>query len=181
MRRALVLILLLGGMQLLLPLGSAGQGSLPLLAFGFLILGAYTVGEIARDLDLPKIVGYLVAGVLFGPFMLNAVPADAVARLTPVSTLAVALIAFLAGAELRWSEVKERGAKLSILMLTEMSFTFVVIFAAVYFTAGYLPFLGDLQPTEKVVFTLLVASVATVHSPAATMGVLSETGARGPL
>src|SRR5688500_15385188 len=115
-------------MQLILPLGAPGQGSQPLLAFGFLILAAYTVGELATLVRLPKIVGYLAAGLLFGPAVLGTISYVAAARLEPVSQLAVALIAFLAGAELRWSEVRERGPAYLKMMSTELTIGFAFLF-----------------------------------------------------
>ena len=57
MRRVIILMLLLGGMQLILPLGADGTNSRTLLTFGFLILAAYTIGEIAKTIHFPKIVG----------------------------------------------------------------------------------------------------------------------------
>ena len=85
MRRLFTLALLFGGMRLILPLGSQGQGSQALLAFGFLILAAYTVGELATAVRVPRIVGYMVAGVVFGPHVLEVVSAQGVTRLAPVS------------------------------------------------------------------------------------------------
>src|SRR5688572_7638527 len=108
MRRAVILVLLLFGMQLVLPLGVAPEDAPSLLTFGFLILAAYTVGEIAKAVRLPKIVGYLVAGVLFGPDVLDVVTSASAVELAPVSELAIALIAFLAGAELKWDDVRRR-------------------------------------------------------------------------
>ena len=179
MRRALVLLLLLAGMQLIVPLGTAGQGSLALLAFGFLILAAYTVGEIASDLNQPKIVGYMIAGILFGPSLLGTVTVEAVNRLAPVSQLAIALIAFLAGAELRWSEVRDRGVMLVKVMTAELVLTFVALGATLYLMRDFLPFLRDATPMHALALTLLFASIAIVHSPAATMALLTETRARG--
>lgn len=181
MRRALILLLLLLGVRTIEPLGAAGHGSQPLLVFGFLILAAYTVGEIAPALRVPKIVGYLVAGVLFGPYALGVVSVAGVDRLAPVSQLAIALIAFLAGAELRWSEVRERGTQLLKIMTVELALTFVVLTAAVYALARFMPFLAGAGAREVLAFSLLFASIAIVHSPAVTMALLSETGARGPV
>ena len=109
MRRAVILLIVFGLVELVRPLGSAGYGSQALLTFGFLILAAYTVGEIAKALRGPAIVGYMVAGVVFGPLVLGAVSEPALERLAPVSSLAVALIAFLAGAELRWEIARHPG------------------------------------------------------------------------
>ncbi len=181
MRRLLVLALLFGGMQLVLPLGTGGLGSQTLLTFGFLILGAYTVGEIATAVGLPKIVGYLVAGVLFGPSVLGTITAEAADSLTPVNELAIALIAFLAGAELRWEEVRERGVLLIKMMSADLLVAFVAIAAFLYLAQSFVPFLQDVPTATVVAVAILFSSIAIVHSPAVTMALLSETRARGPV
>ncbi|HET9949291.1 MAG TPA: cation:proton antiporter [Longimicrobiales bacterium] len=181
MRRLVTLVLLLGGMQLLLPLGSRGSGSEALLSFGFLILGAHMVGEYAAAIALPKIVGYIAAGVVFGPHVLGTVSAEGVTRLTLVSELAVAVIAFLAGAELRWSEVRERGMVLVKIMSAELALGFVALTLLLYSLHGYIPTLAGLPRAQVLAFSALFASVGIVHSPAVTMALLSETGARGPV
>lgn len=181
MRRVAILGLLLAGMRLLYPLGERGQGSQPLLWFGFLILAAYTVGELATALRLPKIVGYLLAGVLFGPDGLGTITEAGVSRLGPISELAIALIAFLAGAELRWNEVRERGVLLLKMTVAELTLTFSVLFAALYGFRAFIPFLRGIPAEQAIAFALLFAAIAIVHSPAVTMALLSETGARGPV
>lgn len=181
MRRLLILALLFGGMSLILPLGVSGQGGQALLTFGFLILAAYTVGELATAVRLPKIVGYLVAGLVFGPSVLGTVTYEASVRLDAVSQLAIALIAFLAGAELQWSEVKERGTTLLKIMSTELLFGFVALTLFLYALHGFFPPLQGASTATTIAFALLFASVAIVHSPAVTMALLNETGAQGPV
>jgi Kef-type K+ transport system membrane component KefB len=181
MRRFVILLLLLGLMQLLEPLGSAGYGSQVLLTFGFLILAAYTVGEIATGMRVPKIVGYLVAGMIFGPSALGVVGAEVVTRLGPVSELAIALIAFLAGAELKWSEVREHGTALLRIMSAELLISFLVLATVMYLASGLVPFLATATRPQVIACSLLFASIAIVHSPAVTMALLTETGARGPV
>ena len=181
MRRGLILLLLLGGMQLILPLGRDVPSSGALLTLGFLILAAYTVGEITSRLGLPKLLGYLVAGMVFGPSGVDAVSSGAVFKLQPVSQLAVALIAFVAGAELKWQEVKQRGPAYLRIIAAEMPLTFIVMAVSIYFLYPYIP--GDQQQTSQhaLIFALLFASIAIAHSPAATLGILTETRARGPV
>jgi Kef-type K+ transport system membrane component KefB len=180
-RRFGILVVLLVGMELVLPLGSEGQGSQALLAFGFLILAAYTIGEVSTAVGLPKIVGYLLSGVVFGPHVLGTLTEGGVARLAPVSELAVALIAFLAGAELRWEEVRDRGIVLGKIMTAELFVGFVAITAALFLAQRWIPVAAELPPLEMLAFAMLFAAVAIVHSPAVTMALLSETGARGPI
>lgn len=179
MRRVVILALLYVGVQLILPLGQVGRGSEALLTFGFLILAAYTVGELTTLIGLPKIVGYLFAGIIFGPSALAAVSATAVGRLAPVSDLAIALIAFLAGVELRWSDLRTSGAKLAKIMTVELLFSAIAIVAILFALRQWVPFLAGVSTPQAVAFVLLFTSIAIAHSPSVTVALLSETGARG--
>lgn len=181
MRRIVVLTLLFGGMMLVLPLGVEAQGSRTLLTFGFLMLAAYTVGEIADGARLPKIVGYLAAGVVFGPSGLGTVTSVGMERLAPVSGLAIALIAFLAGTALRGPDLRERVTTLLRILGAETLATFVLLAAAVYALQDAIPFLRDATPAAALAAAMLFAAVATVHSPAVTLALLTETRARGPV
>ena len=181
MRRLVILGLLFAAMQLVVPLGEGGHGSQWLLTFGFLILAAYSVGELATLIRLPKITGYLAAGVFFGPSLAGTVTPEAIAELRPVSSLAIALIAYLAGAELRWQEVRARGTTIVRILVSEMGLTFVALTSLLLLMRQYLPFLSDATAVQTIAFSLLFAAVALVHSPAVTMALLSETKAGGPV
>ena len=174
-------MLLLGGMQLIVPLGAARDASQGLLTFGFLILAAYTIGEMATAVRLPKIVGYLAAGVVFGPSVLNTITIESRAELGPVSSLAIALIAFLAGAELRWSEVRERGGVITKILLSEFGLSFLAVGLLLIALRDFIPFLENAGTRQVIAFSMLFAGIAIVHSPAVTMALLTETGARGPV
>ncbi len=181
MRRAIILLLLLLGMRLILPLGSQGGAPQSLLTFGFLILGAYSVGELANQFRLPKIVGYLLAGLLFGPSVLRIVSETTIVALSPVSDLAVALIAFLAGAELRWKEVREHGTKILKILGSELSIAFVGVVALLLLLRQFVPFLEGASWMQAMALASLFGSVAILHSPAVTLALLTEFGARGPV
>lgn len=181
MRRLVILLLLLIGLQLILPLGDPGRGSEWLLTFGFLILAAYSAGEIAAGVGLPKIIGFMVAGIVFGPSALGVVTAPASDALAPVSQLAIALIAFLAGAELRWEEVRARAGTILRIMTAELGVTFVAVATLAVLLLPRLPAFSEAGWVELAAFGLLFASIAIVHSPAVTMAILTETGATGPV
>lgn len=181
MRRPVILLIVFGLVELVRPLGSTGYGAQALLTFGFLLLAAYTVGEIAASIGIPAIVGYMAAGAAFGPWGLASVSREAVARLVPVSDLAIALIAFLAGAELQWQEVRDRGVALLKVVGTELLLGAVALGATLYAAHDFVPFLRELPRSELLAVVVLFASVAVVHSPAVTMALLTDTGARGPV
>jgi Kef-type K+ transport system membrane component KefB len=183
MRRVAVLLLLYLGMSLIIPLqrGAQAAGAESLLVFGFLVLAAYTVGELATQLSLPKIAGYLITGVMFGPALLGIVTADVIERLAPVNQLAIALIAFLAGAELRWKELREHLRTLSIMLTSELALTFTLVVGTLIVLRDFVPFLSGLPLREAFALAAVFGVVAIVHSPAVVLALLTETRARGPV
>jgi Kef-type K+ transport system membrane component KefB len=178
MRRAMILALLLLAMALIKPLGEPGRAE-TLLSFGFMILAAYTVGEVASALRLPKIVGYMVAGILFGPSVLGIVSKLATMQLASVSQLAIALIAFLAGAELEWAEVRRRGVTILKILGSELGICFLALVTLLLALRPWVPFLEGTGTAAAIALAVLFASVAIVHSPAVTMALLTETRAKG--
>ncbi|MBL0940303.1 MAG: cation:proton antiporter [Gemmatimonadaceae bacterium] len=181
MRRLVILLVLYVVMRGVFVLGGPTSGVPTLMLFGFLILAAYSVGEFVKPLGIPKIVGYLVAGIIFGPPGLGYVSKPALVELTPVSNLAIALIAFLAGAELQVSEIRERGAAILKMVSSELVLSFAAIAATLMLLRSQMPLLANAPTPELVAFSLLFASVAVVHSPAVTMALLTETRANGPV
>ncbi len=180
MRRLIVLALLFGAMGLIEPLGRVGGTPDVLLTFGFLILAAYAAGELSERFKQPKIVGYLVAGVLAGPTVLGTVTAGGAAQLEPVSDLAIALIAFLAGAELDLDEVRRRGLTLLRLTAIELGLATAVLAAGAIAMRQWIPFLAGADTQRMILFALLFALIAVMHSPAIVMAILTETKANGP-
>jgi Kef-type K+ transport system membrane component KefB len=180
MRRLIVLALLFGAMGLIEPLGRAGGAPDALLTFGFLILAAYAAGELVARMRQPKIIGYLIAGVLAGPTVLGSVTVQAAETLAPVSGLAIALIAFLAGAELDIEEIRSRGTALLRLTVVELGIATVAIFATAMALRQWIPFLADADLQRAILFALLFSLIAVMHSPAIVMAILTETKASGP-
>jgi Kef-type K+ transport system membrane component KefB len=116
-----VLALLVGGALLLEPLRAPTEGVIAprsLFLFGILLLTADTFGAVAHDLKLPRLLGYLVAGLALGPSLSRIVPAGVLEDLAMMKRLAVGLIGLLAGAELKVGDLKDRyRAILWILLL----------------------------------------------------------------
>jgi Kef-type K+ transport system membrane component KefB len=181
MRRLVILLLLYAAMRGVFALGSATAGAPTLMLLGFLILAAYSVGELAAGLRIPKIVGYMAAGIIFGPSALAYVSQPALAELTPVSDLAIALIAYLAGAELQWKEIRERGTAIAKMMSVELVLSFAAVAGVLALLRGQLPMMAQAPAAEVFAFSILFAAVAVVHSPAATIALLSESKASGPV
>ncbi len=198
-----------GGLLVLLTLAMLGihQFALPpegfevrgLFALGYIILAAYTVGELAEVIKLPHITGYLLAGLVLGPSVAHIMaplalppPLDhgilnqnVVDQLVLLDSLALALIALTAGGELKLDELRE-GIKQIAGVLAGQAITMaigVVLFlvAALSIAPQLLPPVAAAGVGAIVAIGGVVASISFATSPAATIAVINSTGAKGPV
>ena len=75
------------------------------LAFLFLAPACHIFGSAAQRVKLPRITGYLAAGIVAGPYVLRLLNADSVSHLWFVDQACLSAIALAAGAELQWEQL----------------------------------------------------------------------------
>ena len=183
MRRLLALCLVVGTMWLTLDLARGDLGfedARPTLSFGFVLLAAYLGGDILSRLRFPKITGYILVGILFGPHVLDFVTSETVEGLKLIDDLALTFIALAAGGELRLSELRNRRRSilLTVLFLTTLVFAGVTVFTVS--ARSLFPFLADRPFVEVVVVGALLGTFAVARSPSSAIAIISECKARGP-
>ncbi|MBX3126369.1 MAG: cation:proton antiporter [Polyangiaceae bacterium] len=150
-------------------------------AIGLLLLAGTLVAELLEPLRLPHLTGYLLAGVLAGPYVLHLVEHDAVARLSPVNTLALALIALAGGVELDIAMLRKVMRSLVVSTLVQSVLVFAVLAGAFLLLAPFIPFVRDLGSEAILGVALLWGVLSVSRSPAACLAVLSQTRAKGPV
>ncbi len=184
-KRAIQMASLLAVAALLVTLGhfvpvsnsSAGLAA----ALGLLLLAGVLLSDILDLVRLPHLTGYLIAGVVAGPYVLHFVNHDTVAELSQVNKLALALIALAGGLELRMSTLRE--VRRSLLWATLVQTVVVIsLVAGVFFALSpWIGFTEELPQTAVLGVALLWAVLAVSRSPSATLGILSQSRADGLL
>ncbi len=149
------------------------------LNFGFLLLAAYLFGEWTSRIRLPKLTGYLFAGILLGPDVLGYFSRESVASLRFIDELALAFIALSAGLELRTKDLRKQWRVLTGLSVAIPVTVFCAIFTFVYVALPHLGFLPPLRPVQKTILAGLLGSLAIARSPSSTLAVIKECRARG--
>ncbi len=134
-----------------------------------LIFGLF-MGKVVSYLKLPRVTGYLIAGVLIGPFVLKLVPHEAIESLTIISKAALGFIAYNIGSSLNYNKLKNIGKGVIIIALFEALMATFVVTLAMKFVFG--------QTWE---FSLAIGAIASATAPAATIMVLKQYRAKGPL
>lgn len=151
------------------------------LAFGYLLLTAFFTARVVNQLGLPKLTGYMLAGVLSGPFVLDLVTSEMTSSLTIVNSTATAIIALEAGAELKVASVRRIMRTLRAMTLIAVVGSMFVIGAAVFFMAPLLPFLEGRETSHVIAISMVLGVVLAAQSPAVVMALLSEMRAAGPM
>jgi Kef-type K+ transport system membrane component KefB len=152
-----------------------------LAAVGFLLLAGTLASELAAPIGLPHLSGYLIAGIVAGPHVLRLVDAHTVHSLSPVNTLALALIALAGGAELDFEAVRKGIRSLSWALLVQTVMVLVVMTATFFAARPIVPFARSLPLGAAFGVALCWAAIAVTRSPSATLGILSQTRASGPV
>ena len=150
-------------------------------ALGFLLITGTLVGNVLEQLRIPHLTAYLAVGVVAGPYVLHLIDGPTVDRLQIFNTLALALIAFGGGAELKLDLVKRGIRSLSASAFTQCVLVFLgatFVFVAI---TPMLPFMKAQTKVTIVGVALLWGVLNLTRSPAAMLAILSQTRARGPL
>ncbi len=154
-----------------------------LLAIGLAMFAGLFLSRLASKFNLPDVTSYLVAGVLIGPLCLGALgipnlglPSfDFVEKLGLISDVSLGFIAFSIGNEFRLEELKHIGRQATIVAI------FQALSATIFVDVGLLIlhlFLGDTLPVST---CIVLGAIATATAPAATVMVINQYKAKGPL
>ncbi|PUU93298.1 cation:proton antiporter [Halanaerobium congolense] len=144
-----------------------------------LLLFAFLVVLLAKKYRIPIVVGYVFLGILLSPDIISIFPVIdsetvnmytfVLSNLDYVTNIALAFIAFTIGSELSIKTLKRLGKSIFSIAIMESVLAFVVVTTALYFIG------------RPLYMALLFGAIASATAPAATVMVLKEYNAEGPL
>ncbi|WP_258100337.1 cation:proton antiporter domain-containing protein [Marinoscillum pacificum] len=149
---------------------------------GFLII-ALASNQIAKSFQkirLPLITGLIFTGIISGPHIIGLIPISAKDNLQFINEIALAFIAFAAGAELYLKELRSRFKSIKWNTFGQLVVTFVVGSIAVYFCADYIPYMREMSTAAKISVSTITAAIFVARSPASAIAVINELRAKGP-
>ncbi len=139
-----------------------------LLSLSVILLAGFLLTRITKLAKLPNVTGYIIAGVLIGPYVLNLIPNKIVADMGFISDIALAFIAFGVGRFFKKEILKETGFGVMVIALLES------LLAGVFVTLS-MRYIFHLEWD----FCLLLGAIATATAPASTMVTIRQYHARG--
>ena len=154
-----------------------------LLSVSIALLAGLLMTRAFKPLKLPSVTAYLIAGVLVGPYCLGALnihglgftSEEAVSKLALVSNVALGFIAFSIGNEFRTEELKHTGKQALVIGIVQALVATLFVDLALYGVHLLMP---DKLSLSQVI---TLGAIATATAPAATLMVVRQYKAKGPL
>ena len=154
-----------------------------LLSVSVALLAGLLMTRAFKRFKLPSVTAYLIAGVLIGPYCIGALniqglgfpQMEDVSRLSLVSEVALGFIAFSIGNEFRLEELKKTGKQAFVIGIFQALVATVFVDVALYIVHVLMP---DKLTLPQVI---TLGAIATATAPAATVMVVRQYKAKGPL
>ena len=155
-----------------------------LFSLSIALFAGLLLSRLAKLAKLPAVTAYLVAGILIGPFCLGAFDIQGLGfteldmvskKFSIISDVALGFIAFSIGNEFRLSELKHIGKQATIIGIFQAVFTTLVVDAALIGLHFIIP---EKFPLEA---AIILGAVASATAPAATLMVVKQYKAKGPV
>ena len=154
-----------------------------LLSVSIAVLAGLLMTRAFKPFKLPSVTAYLIAGVLIGPYFLGSlhinglgfVSEEAVTNLSLISEVALAFIAFSIGSEFRLEELKKTGRQAFVIGI------FQALVATLFVDAALLVVHFIMPDKLSIPQLITLGAIATATAPAATLMVVRQYKANGPL
>ena len=154
-----------------------------LLSVSVALLAGLLMTRLFKPLKLPSVTAYLIAGVLIGPYCLGKLgigglgfeSMEAVEALGIIADVALGFIAFSIGSEFRLSELKKTGKQATVIGIVQALVATLFVDAALFAVHLIMP---DKLSVPQVI---TLGAIATATAPAATLMVVRQFKAKGPL
>ncbi len=139
------------------------------LGIAVLMLLGYLGGRLAKRANMPMVAGYVIAGLILGPSILNIIPASLNSELDLIKVLGLGIISLIIGGELEVEKIKSLGKDIFTITIVKVLATLVIVFVAMFYVLR-LP----------LTVALLLGTTATASAPASPMAIIREYKAKGP-
>ena len=140
-----------------------------ILATALMLLAGLLLGRLGKLAKLPNVTGYLIAGLLLGPAVLNIIPHEMVDGFSVISNIALGFIAFSVGSGFSFSYFKRVGAAPIIIAIFE-SFGAIFLVTLVLILCGF-----------DTSLSIMLGAIAAATAPAQTIMVINQYKAHGSL
>jgi Kef-type K+ transport system membrane component KefB len=150
------------------------------LAIGLALVAAALVGRLTERIGLPRVTGYLIFGLLCGPYVANIITRPMARELQIVNGLAVTLIAFVAGLEMNLRRLAPRLGVIARVGGVTILLTYGIIFVVLWTAWPWLRIGPDFTPLQRLAASALLTALVSSFSPTVSIAIVAEARSAGP-
>jgi Kef-type K+ transport system membrane component KefB len=182
MRRLLALTLSIAGAWAVTRLGTdVTAGRVTALSIGIALIAATLSGSLFERVRLPRVSGYLLFGLVSGPYLANIITRPMARELQILNGVAIALIALIAGLEINLAHLRPRAAVMTKVSGLTLAIMYAGLLPVVWLTWHWLPIAPDAQGLTRLALATVTTTLIVSFSPTVTIAVIADTRSRGPL
>jgi trehalose 6-phosphate synthase len=183
MKRLLAVLLVVTAVLWVRRIGPSGtmEVSSTALALGFTLITALVMGDLLRRFRLPRLTGYLLFGLLVGPYLGNIISQPMARQLQLINGVATTLIALIAGLTLNLDRLGRRVPGIARMTAATLGVAMPGLFVLAWALWRWMPIAPDASGFGKLAMVAVFVVIVVSFSPTMTAAVISETGARGRL
>jgi NhaP-type Na+/H+ or K+/H+ antiporter len=151
-----------------------------ILVIGIILGIGFLAGELVQLLHLPRITGYILAGIALNPQLTSVIPPGFALQTDPVIDLALSFITFSVGGTLLLGKLKKMGSTILTITVLEAECAMLVVVIGFYLAAVLLDHLNIVTlAAEPLIISLLLGVLASPTDPSATLAVAHQYHAKG--
>ncbi len=139
-----------------------------LLAIALILLSGFLMTRLTKQLRLPNVTGYILAGILIGPCVGKLVPEELVIHMDFISDIALACIAFGVGQFFKRESLQRSKGSVIVITIFEAVIAGILVCLAMHYLAG-----------QEWGISIILGAIATATAPASTMMTIKQYGADG--
>ncbi|MDY6788177.1 MAG: cation:proton antiporter [candidate division WOR-3 bacterium] len=147
----------------------------PLLNLGLILMTAVFNGKLFQRMHLPKITGYMVAGLIVSPYSFGLNPASYIKEFKLIDYFAITFIGMQAGSEMTLRVLKKNFRQIITITMLIVSISSIGAFFTVFY-AGKIFFTDPNLLKYTVYIALFLAIFEVAKSPVTTIAIINESG-----
>ncbi len=142
--------------------------AIAIITVAIMLFSGFALTRLTKLLHLPNVTGYIVAGILIGPFCFNLVHPSVIEGMDFLADIALAFIAFSTGEFFKMDVLKKNGPKVLVITLFESLLASILVFVVTFFILNL-----------KLEFSIVISALAAATAPASTVMTIRQTKSKG--
>ncbi|MCR5456508.1 MAG: cation:proton antiporter [Clostridiales bacterium] len=148
--------------------GITSETMIIVMSIAIMLFSGFAMTRLTKLLHLPNVTGYIIAGILIGPYCLKLVHPSVIQGMDFMADIALAFIAFGTGQFFKFSVLKKNGPKVIVITLFEALLSSVLVFIVTFFILRL-----------NIEFSIVISALAMATAPASTLMTIKQTKSKG--